>query len=413
MPNIKQLHLKMKAEKGIYYYLYFLFFVFSLLYMLGANTRLGIYGVIASDLKYFILIISIVVFFLCIPKYSPRQLVLVTFLGLLVFIVGVKTENLEQLYLYLMMIIGAKDIPFRDVIKVHFFIVLGFCLFNMAASELGMMEKMVNTVPDERLGVFGQDVMRKDFGYGWSTDYAIHVFFILLDYWILKAGRFACVEYLFYAFAAVFVVVETDSRMATVNIILIIICELYIRHIKDCHKVSRFLVFFMVYSIPFFCVLSILATIAYDSSNLFWIGADLLLSNRLSLGHSAIEDVGVPLFGQVYKMYGAGNAGFGDAEYNFLDCAYVQSFVVCGFLFSLVLICLYVFICKNALTRRDYPLMMAILLSGIAGVIAPYTFNLKYCILLVAIVSKHNNKNHLLIKKHHVFRLRNYYNYDI
>lgn len=360
--------------------------------MFRMNTMWPLYGDFSDLFKYISLLLSLLVGVLCIKRYEGPHLLLIIAIGLIVFVVGMNSENVFQMYLTYLIIIGAKDIPFRDVVKAHFFLALCFCVFNMTISELGWVRKSVTIFIDERDGLLGDVVMRKDFGYGWSTDYANHVFFILLDYWLLRKGKLRVYEYFLFVLIAIFIIINCDARLAAGSILCILLLAFYLRinekKKKELNKIIRFL---FVYSIPFWAVVSLYATINYDSSDLSWAASDLILSGRLRLGYDAIQDVGIPWLGQLFKMYGGGNAGMGDTEYNFLDCAYIQSLVIWGWVLTSIWIYTYVVIAKKANRDHNYTLLAAIFILSMFGVISPYLFNLKYCVLLLAITAIDGN----------------------
>ena len=360
--------------------------------MFRMNTRWPLYGDFSDLFKYVSLLLSLFVGVLCIKRYEGSRLLLIIAIGLIVFIVGRNSDNIFQMYLTYLIIIGAKDIPFRDIVKAHFILALCFCVFNMTVSELGWVRKSVTFVSNEREGVFGDNVVRKDFGYGWATDYAIHVFFILLDYWLLKGGRLKLLEYVVYVLICLFIIINCDSRMAAGTIIIILLFAIYLLVLEKKHReLNRIMDLLCIFSVPIFGAISIYATINYDDSDLSWVAADIILSGRLSLGYEAIQDVGIPWLGQIFKMYGAGNSGTGVTEYNFLDCAYIQSIVIWGIILTGIWVYAYVVISIKAKRSHNYVLMSAIFISSISGVIAPYLYNLKYCILLLAIFAIDEN----------------------
>ena len=373
-----------------YNVVYFTYFVFALLHMFSINTLFIYYDVFAFLFSLVSYPLAMVVGVLCVKRYKSNNFLLLLIIGLLVLIVGYNSHNAYWMGLSYIIIIGAKDIPFRTIVKVHFFVALCFCLFNMTVFELGMVNKVAMLSPVERMNFLGEISHRNDYGYGWSTDYAIHVFFILLDYWILRRGYLRYWEVIAYIVISLFVFLNCDARMASLNILLILVFAMYIYwklgNNKDMMNITKK---FYIFSVPFFAIVSIWATLSYDSSDFYWFSANTLLTGRLSVAQDAILDVGVPWFGQKYEMVGSGNLGIGDI-YNFLDCTYIQSFVIWGYVLSCVWIYTYYKISKSASRRKDWVLMSAIVLSGIAGLIAPYSCNLKYCVLLLACVAQHS-----------------------
>ena len=169
-----------------------------------------------------------------------------------------------------------------------------------------------------------------------------------------------------YCFISIFLIVKCDSRMAALNILLILFFTIYLSHKRHGNRnLGKIVCAFLIVSVPLFAALSLWASIAYDSSDLLWVGTDLLLSGRLKLGNDAICSVGIPWFGQFFKMYGAGNAGMGDTEYNFLDCAYIQSFVIWGIILTCIWVFAFSIISKKAHVRKDWVLMSAVFISVI------------------------------------------------
>ena len=387
-------------KKDIYQTIYFSYFVLALLFMFGLNTQFVYYGAISIATKLLSPPLSLLVIVQCLKRYTPQQLIIVGLLGLLVMTVALNSDNFLFMYLSYVIVIGAKDIPFRTIVKVHFILALCFCLFNMTVSELGMVKKVTLLSSTERENIFGDIAHRNDYGYGWSTDYAIHVFFILLDYWILRRGIFRFWEYVGYVLICVFIIVNCDARMASLNILLILFFSLFLKYKntrnKDVGKITSML---SVFCIPIFAFLSLWATLSYDPTNLYWFGLDVMLTGRLSVAQNAIQDVGIPWFGQKYEMFGNGNLGIGDT-YNFIDCTYIQSLVIWGAILTCVWVCIYCKIGKYARKRKDWVLMLSIVISGIAGLIAPYSCNLRYCILLLACVASHrmNNVSQISVK---------------
>lgn len=296
------------------------------------------------------------------------------------------------MFLTYCVIVGAKDIPFRAIVKFHFIIAAFFCLFNMLVSEMGWVRKTFSFVSTERDNYLGDFVERKDYGYGWSTDYALHVFFIFLDFWILQKGKLKFAGLTVYIYAIYFVIVNCDARLAAGGVLLIIIFTvILLKAIANGTQLNRTVTLLLIYGVPLFAGLTMYVTINFDPTNIYYLGLDLLLSHRLSLGYNAIQDVGIPWFGQVFLMYGAINSGIGDTEYNYLDSSYVQSFVIWGVVLTVVWIYAYIIIAKHAEKRKDYSLLSAVFISGLVGIIAQFSCFIPYCVLLCAIFAKHED----------------------
>lgn len=375
--------------KNIYLYnlLYYAFFIVTLLYGLNAYTLWPFFESLAFVSIVISVPLSFLVIILCLPKYKNIDFIIAIALLLIVLVVGLFSERLLYLWTSCVLIIGAKGIQFRKLVKLHFVLSLSFCLFNIIGYELGMTSTP-NVLDPERENLFGEDVVRMDFGYGWATDFATHVFFILLDYWLLRRGYLRFIEYLLYLFICCFLTIFCDARLAVICIFLILCFSLYIKYYKA-KFIGRSFAKSLVWGIPVFALISIYATSKFDSSDLTWFAADILLSGRLNLGNEAIQEYGFPLLGQPIEMHGHLDAG-GAAVYSFVDCSYVQYYLRYGIVLMSIIVYFYYVIGKEALRRGDLCLLSALFIAGLSGVIAQFVFDLRFCILLIAMTSLHS-----------------------
>ena len=333
-------------------------------------------------------LLAIPVFTLSMLKYEGNEPLLICLIGLPVLLAGYNSENITVLLLSFTIVVGAKDIPFRDIIRVHLIYGLCFCLFNIVGRELDLVPQTNLIQGNEREGTFGDIVAREDFGYGYSTDFALHVFYILLDYWILKNRKLRWFEILVFVFFAYFVVRYSDARLAAICILFIVVLSSFFPLFQKRTFCFRYIINpFFIICIPLFAIISIGGTIMYDDTDYYWIGADLLFSNRLHIGQDAMQEAGISLFGQTYTMYGMGNLGVED-EYNYIDCSYLQSLVFWGVFLTVILVLLFVKICMSASVFKDYILLSAVFVAGISGIIAQFFYFLAYCPLLMALTAQ-------------------------
>lgn len=351
-------------------------------------TLWGFYRDLIPLFRWSATLLAVPVFAYSMPKYEGNKPLLICLIGFLVFLAGYNSENITVLLLSFTMVVGAKGVLFRDIIRVHFIFGLCFCLFNIVGRELDLIPKTNLIRGNEREGTLGDIVAREDFGYGFPTDFALHVFYILLDYWILKNRRLRWLEVLVYIYLAYFVIRYSDARLAAICILLIVILSFVSPLFQKRAFCFRYIIIpFFIICIPLFAMISIGATIMYDDTDFYWIGADLLFSGRLHLGQDAMQEAGISLFGQTYTMYGMGNLGVGD-EYNYIDCSYLQSLVFWGVFLTVILVLLFAKICKSASICRDFILLSAVFVAGISGIIAQFFYFLAYCPLLIALTAQ-------------------------
>ena len=386
----------MKHSNDLYSILYHATLITSMLNMLRVYSLLVFYQI--TTVKYLLLLssygLSVVLFVFSLSRYKGKERSLLFLMLLILLVLGYNSDYYAIVWFTFVLVIGAKGVYFRDIVKIHFIVSLCFCMMNMIGYKMGWLVQANNYSDGIREGLMGDWVQRYDFGYGWATDYANHVFFILLDWWILQRGRLNILGYVLFLYMPYFVIVYTDSRLAAGCILLLLLASLYIKW-KDKRngQMSRFTKWCVIVSLPLFAFISIYATMAYDERNLFWFAANLLVSNRLGHGSDALYEFGIPWVGQPVEMHGAIDAG-GLAEYNFVDCIYVQYLIRFGFFFLGILIYMYMKMAIKAARRDDMVFLIAILIVGFSGVIAQYAFDFKFCVLPLALLVAHEQFNH-------------------
>ena len=356
--------------------------------------------IISRPLSY---LLSFIVIYRSLRKYPANQLLIIfSFLGIVVinaFLSGWYYG--EMLWHLFVLIIGAKELSFDKIVKFHLYIEICFCVINILAFEFELTDKQLVFLEDEREDMFGDDIInRLSLGYPAATDFATHIFYMLLDYWILRKGMFNKIELIANLFVIFLIVHYCDARQASACIFLIIIFSIYIyRKTKSKKPIGYIFSCFLIFGVPCFFCLSLYATLSFDDSNIYWLGFDTILSHRLRYGHDAIQEFGLGWFGNTIELFGGGKAG-GFNEYNYVDCAYIQFLLRWGILMMAFFMLAFVKICRDAVLRNDLVLLFAIFVAGVSSVITQFLFFPNYCVLLLGLMAAYNpsNKNVTSVK---------------
>ncbi len=323
-----------------------------------------------------------------LPKY--RKYTASALLVLLLFImIGVNIDRFFMLFVTVSLVLGAKGLSFRNIVKWYFVIGLFFCLITIIGSQLGVIDNKTIYINSfsSRLSFtsFGK---RMSFGYVWPTDFASHCFFIILAYWYIRRALINNVEKLAILLLSFIILYFTDAKLGCGCMVLLVITTIFYKRTSNHRKIYSLLIF----SIPILAVVAILSTIMFDNQHFIWVFIDtVILAGRLYLGNDALNYYRVTFWGQEIKMYGA------DTEkkyYNFIDSSYIQSLVIFGIAYTLVILFAYMMICYKAYKRNDFVLMLAILLTGISGVIAQHFLQIFMNPFLIALTAKHVTKDH-------------------
>lgn len=360
--------------------LYFCGLIVYIICFLGKETTWNYGNLLTLLLKALAMSFLLPSVFLAFPKYrKPKDKLLIIFVFFVSLIVGFsagtkKDGNLlyEILSLFLL-IFGAKGISFKKIVKIYLIVGGFYSVFTVLASMIGLIENHMDVAVgiDEIVGGLDRST-RMSFGYVWSTNMANHVFFIILAYIYYVGRTLKCVEIFTCVSICYFILFYTGTRLSVLCILLALLFSLLLR-IKGFLVVNKmFIRLLFVYCIPIFAIISYVVTVLFDNSDMIWVLIDEALSKRLTLGNDALSEYGIPLFGQKYIMYGSvrdeGNLGV----FNYLDSSFIQSLVVYGFVFSILLFIAYVSVCKKALKYGDRILLICVFLSGLSGMIAQH-----------------------------------------
>lgn len=369
------------------------------LYYTFANTHTLWMGMLhlGSMVKYTSILLSVLLVASNFTLYESTQQLKIFIIALLVLIVASNAGFAYHgyaLWIYFALLVGAKRVDFHKILKFHFSVELCFCIANILADTMGWTDKSLLYMGDQRENMFGEDVIsRYSAGYPAATDFATHILYMLLDLWILKKGKLKIIEYAFVLGVVLALIFYCDARQAAGCIFLVLLASLYLSRLEKKQKsLNKWFGGILIMGIPLFFVLSLYSTLSYDSSDIGWVAANVVLSGRLALGLEAIEEFGIPWLGQVVKMFGAGFTGVGE-EYNYVDCAYIQMLLRWGIVVVALFLLGFVRICRDAYKRRDLVLMFALFIAGISAMITQFLFYLNYCVFIFALTAIHEQAN--------------------
>lgn len=374
-------------------YLYYAGLVSYLLFFLNVEISWNYPSIIFKYLSFLFLSLHLLQI---LHLFSYKAQLFLSPFFLLVVIVGIIAEQLAPLFLSFELIVGAKGIEFKNILIVHFVVSITICLISVVGSSLGVIENVVVDLSDE-VDLFSESAIRYSYGYVWPTGCAIHISFLCLSYWVLKDSQIGTKGLLAFIFAIFFVLYYPQARQASFIILLILLLSFYLRYKSYYQKdPPKFILFFLFISPVIFAVISLYCTIAYDEMDYTWMITNILFTGRLSLGQDAIEEYGIPLFGQYIEMVG------GDVksdDYNYVDSSFVQAPLIWGVVLFILLMLIYEYIAYKAYKRKNYILLFAIAIAALSSVTSQYFFQIKFCPLLLAFLANHTVEEQDTIEK--------------
>jgi hypothetical protein len=377
--------------------IYFCGLILYILQFLQYETQWEYGSTVSMGLKMLIMFLLVFHMLRTFPRYKSPAALFIFIVSLLItcivgFNAGYKkgTNLLYSLLITFLLVFGAKNIEFRKIVKVYWLVGGVYCIVTVCSSLMGIIPNLVDVdtrSSEESIGVV-EDLNRMSLGYGWSTNMANHVFFILLSffYWLNRALK--NIEMFFLLGITLLVLSYTGSRLSTLCVLLMLLFSLFYKTINGKKRLeSRLASCFLIVSIPLFTLFSYYLTDSYDRTEIKWVIVDVALSGRLRLGNDAFEIAGIPLWGQFYEMFGSVRDD--GKDYNYLDCSYIQSLVIYGLFYTSLIVFAYMSICRTAYKRKDFFLMYAVFFAGVSGLIAQHFIEMYMNPFLIALFAKH------------------------
>ena len=386
---------QLRPQISINNFFYISGLIISLFLLLKYETYWVLPDVINDALKYGSCLLLGIHLTMTLPKYG-KKLPLVLVLIAITLFVGLNIDRIHMMFVTAALVFGAKGLNFDNIVKWYFWIGLFFCVTTIIGNQIGLIKDhdVYIDALSSRLS-FALSGRRLSFGYVWSTDFATHCFFILLAYWYIRKAELTLKEMLLFVFLAITILFYTDAKLGTGCILLLSIVTLFYRLTRNTQP-KIYVV--LIYSIPLFAILAIICTMMYQYSNFTWFFIDsVILAGRLRLGNEAIAMYGTPFWGQKLKMYGGETEGI---YYNFIDSSFIQLIVIYGIAYTILIILAYTIITYKAYQRKDYVLILAVLMTGVSGLIAQHFLQICMNPFLITFIAKCNvNKVQSLKRK--------------
>ena len=305
---------------------------------------------------------------------------------LLIFILlGLVSINIDSnvLFCSFFFIIAARNIDMRKLLLGAFWIQLFLTIMIAVASRIGL-------VSDWMYNIEGRN--RHSLGYVYPSYIASIFFYMVLAYMYIRKEKLHLLETIMIGVLNCIIFVLTDSKTSFVLTFLAIVVFLVLKYYKKELKnnlISKLLYSYSVFGIA---IISIVTCIVYNDENNFLVKINSFINNRLIMGHNALVEHGVTLFGEKIRWIGFGGLGYTTSalkeEYNFVDCSYVKVLLDYGIIFFVIMLSGYALVSYRAIKEKDRFLCTCILFMCIYSIIEPriieFGFNpfvLSLCVL--------------------------------
>ncbi len=288
-----------------------------------------------------------------------------------------------------LLVIAAKDIPYKSIVITYIIVKFPMIVSTIIRSQVGDIENLIY-IKDGRI--------REAFGFGYPTDFAAHVLFLMLAWIILRQIKITYFELGMMLFITCILQEYCDPRCTVISMCLAIAYVTIVKLFRNDGLGSKFrcvvekIIQAVCIVLP--CLSSgvmILLSKYYDANNEIVAKINEALSNRLIFGSNAFSNWGVKLYGQYINMIGAGGRTEPRYGYNFIDCSYLNIMMQYGvfFLVATILILTYMIV-KN---RNDLMFIGLVAIVCIASAIEHHLIEYYYNFFILLIFADFGNTN--------------------
>ena len=376
---------------------------------LTSNQRV----IVGKRLYYCTFVYAVVLSFLISSNFNPilSSKALHRFLYLAVLLLAVKIFGIDQvdrkewltkaaiyllaliswrlaknvdLLLYISLILAAKQVDFRQLVKLYFGTV-GILLLGTVLISLANIIRDVVYIRD--------GFHRHSLGIIYPTDMAAYVFYLILAYYYLMFDSLTWRSFTIITLLDIAVYWQTQARNSFILILFTIPVIWVAQRAYRGKKVSRAIASYYWMVAPLLAYGTLLLSWLYTSSNGLLRAVNKLLSNRLLLSNQAIDKYGVTLFGQHLVEHGYGGiAGLKQfynpqAKYFYLDSSYVRLAVIYGLIIGVLLVVFMTVIAYRSTSRHEFILAAVILLISIHCIVEQHLFDISYDPFLISLIA--------------------------
>ncbi len=285
--------------------------------------------------------------------YSKAEVIFAVIIGISFLICAFKNDMYSFLFMLAFLIVGAKDISIDKILSVY--LVIGIIMVAAAfiCSHYGIIEN---------LQYWKNEQMRFAFGTVYPTDFAAHIFYLVLAAVCLFNRKVYIIEPVIICIVAYVVYKWTIAStsficMAGFAVFLIVYC--IIARIKGQIKDNWFSKILSIAPAGF-AALFIGMTVAYDANDPGWISINDKLSDRLTNSKLGLDTNGFNLFGKYIEERGWGKSVIEKADYFYLDDSYIRIMLEYGIIVLVVVLAIFIVASRRAAKAGRITMVVAI-----------------------------------------------------
>ena len=365
----------MIIKKNFFLYIFIIWYTVDILTSISSEKILGVPLFKIDRVMSIVVLVFLILQIVFFQKYEIAEIILISFISILVLVVTIKS-NSNYLLTLILFVIASKESDIDSLISISYRILL-FCLVII------VLLSIINAIPD--IQFIRKNIVRHSLGFSHPNILGMRVFQCLVLHVYLNRRRYIhCV--IISIPTLLFVYHVPNSQSPTILIALLIIGVGLIGFLERYNKVHKLMICLIVAAIVV-NLLSIIGCLINVGKYPQLKEIDKLLSYRFSMSHIVYSIYGIKLFGQPVYLTTNERIAVGLTGHLYLDNAYMSMLIkygVVGYgIFSILFILTMMFLYK----KEQYILLFCFFIYAIYGIMEPAMYRLTYNTLLIFIGS--------------------------
>ncbi|MCL5457659.1 hypothetical protein M3M33_03125 [Loigolactobacillus coryniformis] len=298
-------------------------------------------------------------------SFDDRTLLLYLSLIILSILVAYQSGN-KDIFFMMVLILGAKEVPFRLIAKVYLFLGISIFVLTIVSAQLDVIKNLT---------FYRGSAARFALGTIYPTNLAATVFYLMICYCYLRNVALRLKEYLIMVIIVCVVYYLTGTRLnAIISVLLLLVMFIYQRYQK--HESTKFELYVVRYSwlamiIAFFSINWL--SYIYTASNKIQKLIDHILSGRLELAHFALTNYPLTLFGRFIEQNGWGGLNgvhpSSSFRYFFIDSSFVRLTTMYGIVFSIVVVLGFTYIARKLSCQNKILIPLLLMIVAVSSMV--------------------------------------------
>lgn len=282
----------------------------------------------------------------------------------------------DYIWEYLLLILGARNINAKKIIKIYLLVTVPLFLLTVIASLLGFIDNLMFYRNDI------SDPVRYAMGFMYVTNFCAHLFFFCAAYAYLRGKAIKYIEIAGIAGIGVVCYFLSRGRNSTICIALLVVVLLVNKVLerKKTKTNNQILEMLLPLFMPVLAILSIILALIYSPNSSIMVFLNNCLGHRLSMDQEAFQRFNVTWLGQNFNQRifgGESSVGFPD-NYFFIDCSYVSVLLSMGILALVAIIVIWYLITLRECKNKSYVTAIIMCVVAIHCFIEQNMLNISY-----------------------------------